>query len=421
MDNQGSVVRVQGSGDDGLRSIRASSMPLAALCAASQLKDEFAVDTGGEAADLGSADHWVITRRIAGKHADVLEAAAKFQVDEHELGKLVAWTWNSWNRDKDAAGHTMSDYFPWPECEKEFKVEDVRAGLELTGHVDVISLIESEALIRIADFKTGRLDTDYVEQLRAYAFLAIKTYPWANSVYAVAIQVRRRSVDGYFWSREQLEEWWEERSKQILAGSYHSAAKHCQFCRRVTTCPKIVGEIQQARRVLMEHLIDGTPEEIASQLATDPAVLGPVIGVMKDADSLYQKRRDNWFEAARIVLKQIGGVAPIGDGREAFLNQQEQHPLKATTDSIKLVQSLVLSDQIPDVLGIDKGALEKAVKGSVGRGQKKTVWAETLEKFEAMGCVETKVIERLEMRHVTTELPAIGADDVPATTAEPAA
>ncbi len=381
------------------KSIRASSAPLASLCAASQTPDPLVVASGGKQADLGSAGHETLACRLTGREFDIGDIASKYEVDRDELAVTAAWLWSSWLK--------VSEYFPVPRSEVPLEYTDEPNAFRLTGTIDVLSDCDG---LRILDAKTGYLDMDFSAQLRAYSLLALKNNPDHDRVYAAVLHMRNRKFlpvsdgreHGYYY-RDELERWWDDFAKHLRSGAYNSG-KHCQYCRRSTTCPKITGELVQARRVLTEQLIEGTAEQIAELLPNDPVELGRIGVMVHDALSLFDKRSKVWKEALKTRINAAGGEVPDGNGRKLVVVKQEQHPLKATRDSLSYALSVVPVEQFDDVFGIGKGALEKAIKATAGRGQKKAVWEETLQKFEAMGCVETKTIERLEVHQVASQL-----------------
>ena len=147
--------------------MRASRLPLSLLCPASQL--EPAVKIGGDpsAADLGTAAHWMLTGLVSGKRQfeDMHEAALVHRVPLEELQMLVGIGWRCWRQ--------VAEHFPAPAVEVAMSNEGSGESPVLTGHCDVLSV--SDGIVRVADYKTGRINAKHDAQLRAYALLAMRT------------------------------------------------------------------------------------------------------------------------------------------------------------------------------------------------------------------------------------------------------
>lgn len=113
---------------------RCSALPLTCICPASLDTDGMVFDDAGEAARLGTACHKWFAARVLGQEADTASLARRYDVNAEELGMLCGLTWKCWQQ--------IEQHFPSPETEVAMEWSDGES-LSLTGHADLLSIVES--------------------------------------------------------------------------------------------------------------------------------------------------------------------------------------------------------------------------------------------------------------------------------------
>ncbi len=212
---------------DELYTVRASSMPLAMACPGS-LRAEVPVDEQHPAASDGSAAHVLLADlptegEIAwSKIADV---AKQLGADPDEVRMLCACGVRLWKEVEDS----------FPDAQTEVELEHVAAGLWLTGHADIASITGTVG--RVGDWKGGRVDTDYVQQMLSYAALTLFTYPDLLECTSTILWLREKEIENYTMSRGEALDWIGEARERIVEwdGVFHSGT-HCKYCRRSHEC-----------------------------------------------------------------------------------------------------------------------------------------------------------------------------------------
>lgn len=115
---------------------RCSSLPLLTTCPPAAVRNgEPLIASNGSEARLGTAVHaWLSDRIRNGIDVDPAEMARHLypDVDAEECAKLCWQGWKCWQQ--------IQQHFPKPET--EVYMEHEQDGLCLTGHADVMSVIE---------------------------------------------------------------------------------------------------------------------------------------------------------------------------------------------------------------------------------------------------------------------------------------
>ena len=367
-----------------LLSIRASHMPLVSACAASTLvvDGEPRLDSGGESvapANLGTATHLCLTEHIKGNRLDWSDVANNYGVDSDELAKLARWGLDCWGE--------LRQWYPQPDVEVPLEFTDESNGIRLTGHVDVLSVTPEQ--IRLADFKSGWVDADATQQLRAYGWLALHKFPTVPEVYAALVRFRDRRADGWVWSREQLTDWY-SRFVEHLAGRTgpdpYNPGPHCRFCPRGAVCPAKTQLIAQAAHALTMMNGDGLPVE--------PARLAELVDKMALLTTVIDSAR----KLIKSTVQAAGGSLALGDGRELTVTTQDRRTLRVNADVRDYLAEKLPAEQWGQVVKASITELEKAVKSGVKRGGKGEAWMKTVADIEERDGIEVKQIERLEVR-----------------------
>ncbi len=365
-----------------LLAIRSSSLPRAALCPASVQKPGIKIDGPSEAAHIGTAVHKVMERWITkGKNAeDIEQAATDYKADPDEVAILSYLAWRSWEQ--------MAPHFPGATCEQEAKM--VMDGILLTGHPDADSLVGDQ--VRIADFKTGRADMDYSDQLRGYCWLGLQKHPQATSAYGVIVWVRDGTVEGYKWSRRDLQHWWETLAHRLKTEqeTYNPGAA-CGYCQRAHECEarkKYLQRISEEMMVAQEggfdlHLM--TPQEQGTILAA---------GIIRCRQ--LEAATESFRAMAKAHVQACGGHLPGLAGQELVIEQSKTRKLDYRL-SLPVLRDYVSQQEIDQAVTLGVTKATAAIRANAPDGQKGHRVDEVFGRLENAGAISYKVEETLKV------------------------
>jgi hypothetical protein len=358
--------------------VRCSRLPLALLCPASTVNAGPIHDAPNEAADIGTAIHDWLSKRIRHIDLDPIDVARRHAVDVNECSMLCKWAYRAWDK--------ISDHFP------DARTEVSMAFGMLTGTADVLTtpaLCDGET--RVLDFKSGRSETDHWNQVRGYAWMSLQNYPEATGAYGAVLRVRDQVIDGERWTRDELEAWYTGLEHKLAHRDRFNPGTHCQYCPRGLTCEAKTALIIQAAAVLLGQKLN------ASDIPADPVARGDFLSALIEQCRMIEKTTDAIRGVVKSEVALAGGKLPMSDGREICIKQERREPI-LFAEAWPLLQEIVPEAQFNDVFGVGKGALEKIVKASAGRGQKEKAYEMLRDNLKAVGALGGEVVEKLEIR-----------------------
>jgi hypothetical protein len=215
-------------GDHDTIETRASDAPIAFLCGGSVRPATLAVRERNDAADLGSAVHEVL-RNLAESGsvnwAETALVAARWGVPEDDLRMLAGAALKLWEQ--------VGETFARAITEVPFRYEG--RGWVLTGHADLLA--EGDGVARLADWKSGRKDADYSQQMQAYGALALLDDPSLREVTVTILWIRDAAIENYTMTREKLHAWLARFEERVVRwdGTYRPGS-HCHHCQRSHEC-----------------------------------------------------------------------------------------------------------------------------------------------------------------------------------------
>lgn len=356
--------------------IRASYMSIADRCPPATFKPSCEISIAGGLAVVGTAGHWATELYLNNEINNgpcaltdcIFLAAEKFALTPEQHSDLERVTWAIHRKWID-----FRQWFPNPILEDEI------AYGELTGHPDLYSIVGSQ--VRILDWKTGFLDISARSQLLAYAWILLHKHPEIESVYAVQIQARTGTHEGWQWTREEVLEWWESFEARRARGTYYPADDLCWRCKRFSECPAAHAQARTALRLLEddEHLlINPTPDEIIA---------------LDDRIRLIDKMVESAKDFRRSIVKASGGTLVASDGRGLRITETCKREI--------LPAAYVLVDELTggkadECVSIPNGKFEAAVKASVPKGKGTGAVRAAWDRLEEDGMVVRTTQERLE-------------------------
>jgi hypothetical protein len=209
--------------------LRCSSLPMAFKCGGSVRPSAVEINPTNDQAELGTTTHkplavLVRTGRVDWSSLPELARGQRFKLGE--LRALVAGGARLWWRIRDS----------FPDAEAEVPLMRRGPGYVLTGHVDVRA--RGRRTSKVADWKGGRLDSDYREQLLGYAALELFDEPELDEAAGGILWIRDQDFEPYGLRRNQLEAWEERLIKEVVQwNGVYRPGSHCTYCRRRHECP----------------------------------------------------------------------------------------------------------------------------------------------------------------------------------------
>jgi len=353
-----------------LTETRTSALPLAFKCPGSVRRPTLPVADDARSARLGRAVHEVLRGLVetgAVAWVDVNGAATRHEVEPGEVGALCGMAQKLWP--------TIADSFRDALTELEFSAE-LAPGFRLTGHVDVIAVSGTAA--RIADWKTGRRDYDYSQQLKGYCVLALLEDPELAEATATAIWIRDGEIENYTMPRAAISPWVKDLLATVVEwdGVFHPGP-HCGFCPRSHEC--------EARTALVRRDVAGFVDDLR-QAESSLAEMAPmaIVELLRRADTVgYQAKRVR--DAIKAFVAERGEL--VGDGVKLTIDVETRREIK-TLEAWPIIEALDLdAGELAECVDVSISLLEKAAARKAGRGKGAAAVRALGAELEAAGAV----------------------------------
>lgn len=357
--------------------LRASSMPIISQCAGAARASVVAVTESTEPARLGTAVHEALRPLVEVGEVDwscMGEIAARHSVGETDVRVLVALAVKLWP--------SIKDRFPDALTEVPLSTGLI-PGIELSGHLDIFATLPGNAGA-IGDWKTGRKDSTYAAQMRAYCALVLFDNVALDSVTALVIWIRDGEIEQYAMDRAGLKAWLAEIQAEVVEwdGRFRPGT-HCGHCPRSHECP--------AANALARR-------DAAAMLDAESV---PSLELMAPEQILELNRRASSVTAfAERVKKAIKAhvdahgdvVAP--DARLTIVTEprRELDPAKAWP----VLEGVGFGDEdFARVMDLSIGRVEKVVAEKAGKGRGAAAVRALSEQLNAAGAVSTTETRKL--------------------------
>lgn len=356
-------------------SLRASRMPLAFTCAGSIVPPVIPINETNSAAALGTAAHEAL--RSLAERGDlewhrVPTIAAAHGVAPDEIYPLLQCARRLWP--------SLADSFAGALTEVPLRAE-IGGGITLTGTADVLSIHEHVA--RAADWKTGRVDSNYAAQMRAYAALVMLENPNLAEVTATVVWLRAAEIENYTMRHLDLVEWLKELRSRVLQwdGVYHPG-KHCEYCPRSHEC--------DARNALVRRDVAAmTDVELADRLESTLSLMRPeaIVELHRKADSVIDTATRVRSAIKAHVLAR-GDV--VSDGVRLTIETQARRELRPEITWPLLEDEGFESKDFAACIDFHITRVEKVVATSAGRGKGAAAVRKLIAKLDGAGAIEIK-------------------------------
>lgn len=348
-------------------SVRVSSLPLLFACGQS-MGGDIRVDESGGAGTLGTATHKALEPVVAGGAVDwagLPALATEYGVDVDELRGLVAAGVAAW-RDAGLAPAV-------PEVALSAPFGEVL----LSGHLDWAAGAEG------GDWKTGRGDTDYSQQMRGYAALLLADDRSLSAAKMSIVWLRDQQVESYTLRRADLPGWSESLNRAVNDKTFRTGP-HCKWCHRSATC-----EGARARQMEAVRAIQSTGEAAIDDMEPDAVI------------DLYNQASTVTALAKRVTdaIKARALRAPIDGEKRRLEIVSEQRREIDTLLAWPVLQEHLTTEAMAGALDVRISRAEQAIRDAAPRGQAAKQIREFSAALESSGAVKFTTQQKIrEMR-----------------------
>lgn len=369
--------------------IRCSALPAAFACPPSVLPVDVEIDPVSEPADQGSADHAVMKQIVEGDMRsldgiDIKEIAAFWGVDRDDLTVHAFMSLQVWelvrNRFPDAQAEV--DLTATFELSKDLI-------LELSGHLDALSVVHRQRLANLGDWKYGRVDNNYAQQVRGYQALTIFNYDTVDTVHGFVGWMLDKDIEDYTMTRDQLWAWLEQVRDRIVNwdGVFHPGPQ-CGTCRRNHDCPALTAI---ARR---DVLVFGGEQMGSSVAAGFKDLADAALITLYRRGRVLSKLIATLDAAVKLRVQAAGGRLEDGEGRELRILSSGRRvidPLLAKP----VLEARFTPEEIAGATVLRPSELDDAIAAKTARGGKKAAIEELDTALRAANAVVEHTTERL--------------------------
>jgi hypothetical protein len=380
-----------------LQSIRCSSLPLLTKCSASLTIEGEHIKPYFDAANLGTCIHAILERALAAGGVD--DDAIESLCDEHGLEdetlrtdarvlSYVGWRiWDEHIRPIVDAGN--GDYSTELDLQSEFM------GVMLTGHADVVCVYERDGRFHalVIDWKTGRVQSDYMPQMHGYAALVARQFPHVETVTAVAVFVRDEEYRKITLKRNDAIQWANRNLNAIVDSSREFAyGAHCQYCPKSHDCPAL-------RKVLATAVGDATGEDVGTDaLFTDEG--RKYIGEAYDTTRLLKKVVESFDDGLKRFIETNGEIE-FGDGRVASMSVSMSDKITNVKAAWPILIESIGGEKLQQCVTIQPGKMKTAIRDATPEGMtKKAREKEILDRLHESDALIQVPSTRLSVRKV---------------------
>lgn len=365
-----------------LSEFRASAMPRAFRCAGSVRVPLVPVAEDSEAGANGTAVHEVLRPLAEGGSVDwatVGDIAAKYGADLEEVRILSAMATKLWP--------AIADSFRGALTEVELSTDvGFDTGASLSGHVDLLTVTGTVA--RAGDWKTGRKDSDYSHQMRAYGALVLADDVALTEVTVTVIWIRDGEIENYTMSRSDAEKWFVELHDRVVDwdGVFHPGS-HCMFCQRSHECEAANALVRRDVAAISDRAVVARAEAELSLMAP-----GEIIELNRKAE-LVEKYADRVRKAIKAHVIATGDI--VANGVRLTIETEERRGLDALKAWPVLEGVGFADNDFAECMDLRVSRVEKRVATKAGRGNGASAVRDLAAKLEAAQAVEVTEVKKL--------------------------
>lgn len=372
-----------------MKKVRCSVLPILMQCSRSLDDVDLVISDTSAPADMGSAVHEALSCVVEDVAFSPELLCARYSADAKEFGMMVSFGRKAWEE--------LQSSFPLPETEVEVMFSDVKRGIALTGHIDVLSIIGNSA--RGIDWKSGRKEeTDYYSQLAGYASCLIMGHYVAEVTFTV-VWLRSQTVETYTFRRQEVVEFMDRVQNHLNVGAY-THGEHCGYCRRSHECEAL---IRMGRR------------DMAMFMAGDEASLAIDLSALAPAQVVDLRRRAKMLEKFAASLDSMirwrvssSGPLPSGDGYALSLVEENGKREIDTEKAWPILQDRLTDVELAKCVTVSAADVDDCVAKKAGRGNGKKAREALATELKLAGALEQKKVLKLKEVRLPRELSAKG-------------
>lgn len=367
--------------------LRASKMPLAFLCPGSARPATLPINEDSGPARLGTAVHEALRPLAEGgalPWAAIPEIAARHAVSTEDVRVLCAIAGKLWP--------TLAPTFPEAMTEVSLEAHFIgRNGqtIHLTGHADLLSVRGTVA--RLGDWKTGRVDSNYGQQLRAYAALTLLENTELTEATATAIWIRDGEIENYTMRADELSSWTRELVERVAEwdGTFRPG-KHCPRCPRSHECEAATAMARRDVAIMSDRALVARAEaELTTMAPAEIIALRQKAGMVRD----YAFRIEEAIKAHVVAHGDI-----VADGVRLTIDRGEKRELDPVVAWSVLEGAGFTDGDFADCMTLGISKVEKRVAEKAGRGGGAAAVRELGAKLEEAGAIVRKTNDYLKER-----------------------
>jgi hypothetical protein len=366
--------------------LRCSSLPLAFRCPGSVRRGVVPINASNDAADVGTAGHegnaaLVRTGRVDWDGVPAL--AKKHDVDEKELRVLLALSSKLWEQ----VGPSF------PNAEAEVALKHQIGSVVLTGHTDVMAL--SGTTLRVADWKMGRLDSNYREQLLGYCALGLFKTPEARDAEAGVLWVRDQEYEPYTMTRAGHYEWIARLEAEVVNwdGVYRPGS-HCQYCPRSHECHAANAQARRDMAIIMDRDLPGHLEDaptLQEMIRREPEKVVRLVELARTAE----KQAKRALEAIKAEVLRSGDI--VADGKRITIQTKEERELDVMK-AFPVLQEELTDEEMAEVITLHVSKAEDIVAKKAGKGNGAAAKRTLVAKLNEAEAIKTSSSKALVVR-----------------------
>jgi hypothetical protein len=366
--------------------LRCSALPMAFLCAGSVRRDGLGINETNAAATVGTAAHEALAVLVETGRVDwpgVPEIANRHGVDEVELRVLLAHGVKLWA--------VVKASIPAPRTEVELGAV-FEGDWTLTGHADILGRSGNTA--HVGDWKGGRLDSPYREQLIGYAALALLEDDTLEAATAAVLWLRDGEYERYALTRAELPAWIDRLYTEVVEWSgVYRPGNHCDHCPRRYVCP--------ARNAMMRAdlaiLLDTDVEQLGAESSLATAEPDRVLEVTERL-ARFEKMNARWREVVREHIEKHGDI--VGTAHRLTLQESEKRRLDVINTFPVLEAAGFDAEDFARVIEISASKAEQVVAKRAEKRKGAAAVRELQAQLAAADAIQTSTITSLVVRRV---------------------
>jgi hypothetical protein len=368
--------------NDDLVELRASAMPRAFRCPGSARAPFVSVSEDSEAGANGTAVHEVLRPLAEGGSVDwanVEAIAAKYGADAEEVRMLAAMAAKLWP--------SIADSFRGALTEVELSTPiGFDTGVTLSGHVDLLTVTGTVA--RAGDWKSGRKDSDYSHQMRAYGALVLADDASLTEVTVTVIWIRDGEIENYTMTRHDAEKWFLELHERVVQwdGVFHPG-QHCGYCQRSHECEAANALVRRDVAAISDRAIVARAEAELSLMAPTE-----IIDLNRKAE-LVEKYADRVRKAIKAHVLEHGDI--VADGVRLTIETEERRGLDAMKAWPVLEAEGFQDNDFAECMDLRVSRVEKRIAMKAGRGNGASAIRALAQKLESAKAVEVTEVKKL--------------------------